>query len=175
MAPESPDEQQPSRTEHLVALFPDLSVQIRGALTRRGAPSWILDDVVAEAFARALANPGACPEAALRPWLHVVARNIYVDWWREHSRYTDSQSIPDETVEDVAETVERLFDFQTVCRAVSGLPDTQREALRELLDEDGRGDTGDRAAVVRRAAARYRARATLARLLDADRPQPPPG
>lgn len=159
------DEDQRQLVDFLGDLYPAVSGQLRGTLRRRGAPPWVIDDVISEAFARSLARPPRCPHTAFAAWINVVARNVYVDWCREQRRYAAVAELPDEVVDDVADAVELRTHFFRVCDAFSQLTAGQQEALRDLVDENTPVESRDRADVVRRAAARYRARAKLEKLL----------
>lgn len=146
----------------LGAVWPEVSHRLGKLLTSRGAPFDVVDDVVQEVAARALARRVTFTDAGdLMRWAVPVALNLLVDNARAARRVTYADAEPPESVPDVAELVVHRDRVGRVLHAVATLSPADRAALT------GPDETpADRREAVKLAVRRHRARRRLLALVD---------
>jgi len=110
-----------------------LAPRIFGYATRVLGNRADAEDVVQEAMLRLwkVAPDWRQGEAQVSTWLYRVAVNLCTDRLRKSNRQLPIDSIP-EPADDLADTVERLTEFQRAAAlnaALTALPDRQRQAV----------------------------------------------
>ncbi len=123
--------------EHVLVPHLDAAYNLARWMTGNDADA---DDVVQEAFVRALTFFGGFHGGDARPWLLAIVRNTCRDWMRRHgTRAVDAQfdedlHTPAARVETPESLLIRQADRERVLRALESLPIVWREVLvlREL-------------------------------------------
>jgi DNA-directed RNA polymerase specialized sigma24 family protein len=136
---------------------------LRRSLRSRRVSRDVVDDVIQETAARALTLGIRYRDAAdLLRWCHRVAANLAVDHYRARTRF--SVAYPDVAAPtDVPREVELRLAVHQVHRAISLLPQPERERLLQALAPTPRAER-DRRGATRLAVRRHRARERLRRL-----------
>lgn len=116
--------------DQLEALLPELRAYARN-LCRNPVSA---DDLVQEACLRAWAARASYdPSAPLRPWAFRILRNIYLEQNRRAWREAPLEPAEAEAALIAPDNAEAACDFAMLQRALSHLPDSQREALIAIL------------------------------------------
>ena len=90
----------------------------------------VAEDIVSTAFFRALTMSDDSVRN-FKPWLLTVCRNEYFSLCRKESRFT-GEEIPEELEdnrEELIESIIRKEEYRSLYRAISLLPDAQKEAV----------------------------------------------
>lgn len=141
------------------------SRRLRGLLRKRGANSWMAEDLAQEVLVRAVANDIAFIDSDdLMRWCTPVAVNLHIDHVRRGRWADDSGAIPEarEPV-DVERLVLARLELDRVLHHLGTLKATERQAIVDGVNGVTRGD--GRQAAVGEAVRRHRARQRLARLV----------
>lgn len=97
------------------------------------------DDLAAQAVERALRSRDQfTPGTRLDSWLFRITRNLWIDEGRSRRRKSVWEAPPEEGERqgfDGAAAIERSSELATVMRAMSALPDDQREVVALILIE----------------------------------------
>ena len=157
----------------LHSVWPEVARRLELRLRRRGADPVRALDLVQDVAVRVLsARPSFESAEDLLRWATVVARHLAVDGHRSDRRLVPSQDDHASALDVEAHVLDRL-DLDALWRALPGLTLGERRALTRPEEAPA-----DRAAQVRAAVRRHRARSHLARILEGDRssldvPDPP--
>ena len=90
----------------------------------------VAEDIVSTAFFKALTMSDDSVRN-FKPWLLTVCRNEYFSLCRKESRFT-GEEIPEELEdgrEELIESIIRKEEYRSLYRAISLLPDAQKEAV----------------------------------------------
>ena len=90
----------------------------------------VAEDIVSNAFFKALTMSDDSIRD-FKPWLLTVCRNEYYSLCRKESRFT-GEEIPEELADDREELIESIIrkeEYRSLYRAISLLPDAQKEAV----------------------------------------------
>ena len=115
----------PDIIDHLFSLYYNEALLYTVSLSRNRT---VAEDIVSNAFFKALTMADDSIRD-FKPWLLTVCRNEYISTCRKNSRFT-GEEIPEDLADDreeVIETVIRKEEYRSLYRAISLLPDTQKE------------------------------------------------
>ena len=121
--------------DELVALLPRLRRFAHG-LSRTAADA---DDLTQATIERALRSKAQWqPGTRLDSWTYRIMRNLWIDTARSRSRKEKVEAPPEEAEllgEDPRESMDASVDLARMMKAMSGLPDEQREVVALILIE----------------------------------------
>lgn len=101
------------------------------------------EDVVADAFVRLWASPGAIREATVKAYLFTIVRNLCLKRWRAQGRFVAlSDSLPDTAVAVDQRTV-AAADLARVKQLMAGLPAADRAAVMLRASQCSYEEIGD--------------------------------
>lgn len=146
-------------------VWKEVGRRVQGMLRRRGATTWVAEDLAQEVLTRAVANQVSFSDADdLMRWCVPVARNLHIDHAR-HGRWTDeTASIPEaRDALDVERLVLARLELHGVLGHLASLTDNDRQAIVDSIN--GVTRASDRKSSVSEAVRRHRARQRLARLV----------
>ena len=154
----------PLTASALGELYPVIARRVRSALASFGAPEHLVDDLLSEAVARALARGVAIRNADdLAAWLVTVARRLYLDALRGARReIPEKEAALLPAADDPANDAAARVLLTRTLAAIATLSERDRTAL---LWRPPEGTNLDRRAAVRLAVRRHRVRVRVRRMV----------